>query len=167
MSDEDDLSRFLNRVEAAPVSTSTALDRDNPGHVAFEALATACMAEVNDLTNALRKKHDGYIRTGGAALRAGDQAKAAEEFAKADAIKPQRDQAELIGFQLDRAIIAWLDAAADVAGAKAALKGVTADLKAEKDAFARTADDLNALASALTGVGGVIKAVQGLLAEPA
>lgn len=167
MSDDNDLRRFLTRVEAAPVSTSTALDRDNPDHVAFEALATACMAAVNDLTNALRKKHDGYIRTGGAALRAGDQATATAEFAKADAIKPERDQAELIGFQLDRAIIAWLDAAADVAAAKAAIKGVTADLKAEKDAFARTADNLNALASALTGVGGVIKAVQGLLADPA
>lgn len=164
MSDDNDLRRFLDRIEAAPPSTQATLDRDNPDHVVFEQLATACVAAVNDLTNALRKKHDGYIRTGGAALRAGDAATANAAFAKADLIKPERDRAQLLGFQLDRAIIAWLDAAADVAAARSAVKGATADLKATKDAFTRTADTLDALASALTGVGGVISGLQTLLA---
>lgn len=163
MSDED-LRRFLDRMEAAP-DAALSLDRENPDHVAFERLATAAMAAATDLGNALRKTHDGYIRTGGAAQRAGDAIRAAAEFAKADAIKPERDRVQMLGFQLDRAIIAWLDRAADVAGAKAAVKGATADLKRTKDEFARVADNLTALSEALDGVAGVVKSVRGLLAS--
>lgn len=161
---DDDLRRFLDRVGAAPAA-ATPVDRDNPDHAAFEQLATDAMAAANDLGNALRKKHDGYIRTGGAAQRAGDAATAAAEFAKADAIKPERDQVLNLGFQLDRAIIAWLDKASDVAAAKAAIEGATADLKKTKDDFARTADNLTALSAALDGVAGVVKSVQDLLAS--
>lgn len=161
---DDDLRRFLDRMESGP-DAALSLDRDNPDHVAFEQLATAAMAAANDLANGLRRTHDGYIRSGGAAQRAGDAARAAEAFAKADAIKPERERVTMLGFQLDRAIIAWLDRASDVAAAKAAVKGATADLKRTKDDFARVADDLAALTSALDGVAGVVKSVQGLLAS--
>ncbi|ATQ41385.1 hypothetical protein [Caulobacter mirabilis] len=163
MTDED-LKALIARLETGRTAT---LDRDDLSHAEFEQLATAAMAAANDLANALRRKHDAAIRAGGAAQRAGDTAGATEAFARADAIKPCRDQAQMLGFQLDRAIIAWLDGAPDVAAAKAAVKGATADLKKTKDDFAKTADSLSALAGVLGAVTGVVKSVQTLLASPA
>lgn len=167
MSGEDDLKRYLERMEAAKPRTAGVLDRADPEHLAFEQLATEALAAANELANSLRRKHDGYIRAGAAAARAGDTATADAEYAKADLIKPERDHVQLLGFQLDRAIIAWLDKAADVAAAQAAVRGATADLKKTKDDFAKTADNLAALSKALDGVAGVVKAVQGLLGSPA